>query len=180
MRKALKITCALLSLAIFVTPFADIGLLLFKVRAQSISYGSWSGWSGWQDAYVSEVYEGAEKIREVQTDPNVIASTNYKTVYNYYRYANQYTGGYGSYAQSSSYPNYYSYTFDSELPYTDSTGGGRYKYWYSSSNYISVYASSPYTTQEVVSYNYKTQYRYRTRTATYSYTVAYDATLYFE
>ena len=32
-----------------------------------------------------------------------------------------------------------------------------------------VYADSPYTTQEVVSTNYKTQYRYRDRSLVYTY-----------
>lgn len=133
-------------------------------------YTAWSGWSAWQDTPVTET-----DLCDVETQ-SVIASTNYKTVYHYYRYASSEGASSGSYAQSSSYPNKYTYKFDSELETTTALNGHtRYKYWYSSSNWRGLYADSPYTTQEVVSHNYKTQYRYRTRSLIYYYTVSYNA-----
>lgn len=127
-------------------------------------WSDYGAWSAWQDNYV-----GGSESREVQTQ-SVVASENYKTVYHYYRYSVNREGGYGSYAQSSSYPNYYEYDFDSPLEYyKDVYGHAGYKWWYSSSHYVTVYQRSPFTTQEVVSYNYKTQYRYRDRSLVYTY-----------
>lgn len=128
------------------------------------AWGDYGSWSGWSDTKVT-----ASDSRQVETR-QAVASTNYKTVYHYFRYAVNKTGGYGNTSATSSYPNYFTYDFDSPLEANGTMNGySRYKYWYSSSNYISVYACSPYTTQEVVSYNYKTQYRYRDRSLVYTY-----------
>lgn len=61
--------------------------------------------------------------------------------------------------------NYYTYDTDSPLEYWKALGGYNvYKYWYNGgANWFPVYGSNPYSTQEVASYNYKTQYRYRDR-----------------
>lgn len=115
--------------------------------------GSWSSW-GWN--YIGG-YDNESQRREVQTQ-SAIKSYNYKTVWNYYRWAKQYSGGYGNTYQTSNHPNYYEYTFDSELaPYAS----GKYKWWYSGSNYCVVYPRNPYTSQVQTSANYATQYRYR-------------------
>lgn len=128
------------------------------------AWGSYGSWSGWSDTKVT-----ASDSRQVETR-QAVASTNYKTVYHYFRYAVNKTGGYGNTSATSSYPTYYSYDFDSPLEANGTYNGySRYKYWYNGTNYISVYACSPYTTQEVVSYNYKTQYRYRDRSLVYTY-----------
>lgn len=127
-------------------------------------WGDYGSWSGWSDAKAT-----ASDSRQVETRQSV-ASTNYKTVYHYFRYAVNKTGGYGNTSATSSYPNYFTYDFDSPLEANGTYNGyNRYKYWYNGTNYISVYACSPYTTQEVVSYNYKTQYRYRDRSKVYTY-----------
>lgn len=137
------------------------GWTKYDTTSKWSDYGSWSSWT---DSKIT-----ASDSRQVETR-SVVASTNYKTVYHYYRYAASEHASTGSYAQSSSYPNRYSYSFDSPLSTaTPLNGYTRYKWWYSSSNWHGLYASSPYTTQEVVSHNYKTQYRYRDRTLNYTY-----------
>jgi len=147
------------SFLILVTLISFIGSI--PVSASWTEYSSWSSWSGWQDAAVSET-----DLRDVET-----RSVYVNTTYHYFRYSNQYSGGYGSYVYSSSYPQYYTYDFDSELEYVGTAGGyNKYRWWYSSSNYVSVYGATPYTTD-----NYKTQYRYRTRSLVYYYTVSYNA-----
>lgn len=132
------------------------------------SWGDWGSWSSWQDGYV-----GANDSRQVETQ-SVVASYNYKTVYHYYYYSTAKTNGNTSYTKSSSYPNRYTVTFDSPLPKTsEGTQVPKQKYKWSNHHgtgkYMYVYADDPYTTQEVVSTNYKTQYRYRDRTLIYTY-----------
>ena len=121
-------------------------------------YGSWSAW---QDSYV-----GGSDSRQVQTQ-SVVASSNYKTQYVYYRWAvGQYTSGCWK-NKTSQYPNYFEYYSDSTLGYDSANGG--YKYWHTSSNYLIVWPASPSTRQVWVSDNYKTQYRYRDRHLIYTY-----------
>lgn len=135
-----------------------------------------SGWikykterTGWGPTQGPVYYDPSNGVRNVWSEQYVVSS-NYKTVYHYFRYAVNKTGGYGSYAQSSSYPTYYAYDFDSPLEANGTNGGyNRFKYWYSSSNYISVYACSPYTTQEWVSDNYGTRWYYQEPVYTYYY-----------
>lgn len=137
------------------------GWTKYNTTSKWSDYGSWSGWT---DSYIAP-----SDSRQVETR-QVVASTNYKTVYHYYRYASSEHASSGSYAKSSSYPNLYSYSFDSPLETTTAINGyTRYKWWYNGTNWHGLYASSPYTTQEVVSYNYKTQYRYRDRSLIYTY-----------
>lgn len=129
-------------------------------------WGAYGNWSSWQDGYV-----GKSDSRDVQTQ-SVIASTNYKTVYHYHRWAAQYLGGTSGYGGASgNMTNYYTYDTDSPLQYWQTVGGyNAYKYYYNGgANWFSVYGSNPYTTQEVASYNYKTQYRYRDRSKVYTY-----------
>lgn len=121
-----------------------------------------TSWGSTQGPVYSNPSNGSRNVWSEQ----YVSSSNYKTVYKYYRYAVNYTGGYGSYAQSSSYPTYYEYTFDSPLE-TNGTSGGhtKYKYWYSSSNYISVY--DQWTDQQWVSDNYSTRWYYQEPVYTY-------------
>lgn len=123
--------------------------------------GGWSGWGwNWIDSYDNE-----SQRREVQTQ-SAISSYNYKTVWNYYRWSKQYSGGTSSPSQSNSFPNYYEYSFDSELGLYSS---GKYKWWYNGSNYCVLYPRSPYTSQVKTSANYGTQYRYRDINYVYSF-----------
>lgn len=128
------------------------------------AWGDYGSWSDWSDASAT-----ASDSRQVETR-QVVASTNYKTVYHYFRYAVERVGGNSNTVSSSNFPTRFTYDFDEELVRDGSLNGyARYKWWYSNTNYIAVYASSPYTTQEVASYNYKTQYRYRDRSLVYTY-----------
>ncbi len=128
------------------------------------SWGDYGSWTGWSDAAVS----GSDS-RQVETR-SVVASTNYKTVYHYHRWAASYYGGESGYGGASgNLTNYYTYDTESELEYWKTVAGyNTYKYW-NGSTWFPVYGSSPYTTSEVASYNYKTQYRYRDRQLVYTY-----------
>lgn len=131
------------------------------------AWGNYGNWSGWQDAWVA----GSDS-RQVETQ-TAVASYNYKTVYHYYYYSKSETNGYTSYTSTDAYGrNRYTVTFDYALP-QDGTIAGYQKYkWnnhHGTGKYMFVYADSPYTTQEVVSTNYKTQYRYRDRSLIYTY-----------
>lgn len=159
MKATQKFVAFLLVLTLMLTSSCFSGVI--PVNASWTEYTAWSDWSGWQDDYIS-----GNDLREVDT-----RSVYVSTTYHYYRYSTARTGGSGSYAQSSSYPTYFQYDFDSPLTETDTSyGRTRYHYWYSSSNWTGVYACDPYTTD-----NYKTQYRYRTRSIITYYTISYNA-----
>ncbi len=143
------------------------------------AYSDWSGWSAWQDSAISktDLRDVREQTVANYNSPIYETRYSYKTVYHYYRYAKTENASSGSWAQSSSYPNYYPYSFDSPITETDLYNNHtRYHWWYSSSNWRGLYAADPYTTQEVASswqevvgYNNKTQYSYRTRSLNYTY-----------
>lgn len=131
------------------------------------AWSDYGSWSTWQDGAVS-----SSDSRQVETQ-SVVASYNYKTVYNYYYYSKAETNGNTSYTATDTYgKNKYTVKFDSALP-KDGTVAGHQKYKWSNHHntgkYMYVYADNPYTTQEVVSTNYKTQYRYRDRHLVYTY-----------
>ncbi|MBQ7572877.1 MAG: InlB B-repeat-containing protein [Clostridia bacterium] len=122
-------------------------------------WSAYGNWSGWQDSYV-----GGSDSREVQTQ-QVVASSNYKTVYRYYRYSTAYDGSTSWSSYSTQNPYYYEYTFDSPLTYDSRYSG--YQWWYSSSHFRVLYWLRE--EQQWVSDNYKTQYRYRDRHKIYTY-----------
>lgn len=123
-----------------------------------------TSWGAKQGPVDSNPSNGARNV----WSESYVTSSNYKTVYKYFRYAVNYTGGYGSYVKSSKYPNYYEYIFDSPLG-TDGTSGGytKARYWYNNSNYISVYELG--TEQQWVSDNYGTHWYYQEPIYTYYY-----------
>ena len=141
------------------------------------AWSDYGAWSAWQDGAVS-----ASDSRQVETQ-QVIASTNYKTVYHYYYYSKAATGYGTSYYPTNTYgKNKYSVDLETELKKTGTTykyNGYtmvQYKMWHTNNTkYRYVYAcyanEAPYAykTQEVASYNYKTQYRYRDRSLIYTY-----------
>lgn len=131
---------------------SEPGYTLYNTTSAWGSYGSWSSWS--------DTKYTASDSRQVESRK---VETSRTTWYHYYRYAQKREGGYGSYEKSSSYPNYYTYDFTSPLPEYES---GKFKYWYSSSNWNTLYKCSPYTTTDI---KYKTQYRYRDRSKVYTY-----------
>ena len=123
--------------------------------------------TGWGPTQGPVYYDPSNGVRNVWSE-SYVTSSNYKTVYHYYRYANSYTGGNGSYTDY--YPNYYQYDFDYPLEETSPMSGHtRYMYWYSSSNWTGVYACDPYTTQEWVSDNWGTRWYYQDPVYTYYY-----------
>ncbi len=153
----------------------------WKYTLREYTTNSASSLSGWVKYDTKRTSWGATQ-GPVYTDPSngsrnvwseqYVTSTNYKTVYCYYRYAASRTGGNGAPGSSSSYPNRYDYEFDSPLEKTTNvTFGGkswtRWKYWYSSSNWCGVYGE---TTKKVkVSDNYGTRWYYQEPVYTYYY-----------
>lgn len=132
----------------------------------STKVGSWSGWS-WNSV---SAFTNESTKREVRTQ-SAIKSYNQKTVWNYYRYAVNRSGGRSSASYSTSFPNKYTYQFDSALAQYGTTSQGvmGYKWWYSSSNYVVLYANSPSTSKVNTTPNYATQYSYRDTNYTYNF-----------
>ena len=133
----------------------------------SSNVGSWSGWS-WNSV---SAFSNESTKREVQTQ-SAIKSYNYKTVWNYYRWAAQYSGGYSSYKYiKDSHPNSYSYQFDSPLggAYTTKQGVTGYKWYYNGTNWCALYPCAQTTSQVQTSANYATQYRYRDTNYSYGF-----------
>lgn len=126
-------------------------------------------WGGTQGPVYSDPSNGERNVWSEQ----YVTSSNTKTVYHYYRYASSFHAGNGSYTGNSTYPNKYTITLDSPIndTYTPSWSGGRlgYKYYDGQcSGYHTMFADSPYTTQEWVSDNYGTRWYYQD--PVYSYT----------
>lgn len=159
----------------------------------SYTWSNWSSWSAWQDTKVSSnLSENVEQQVNVRTQsvdnynsPITETRYTYKTVYHYFRYSTKYEGPkdsgytYGSYTYQASGTQYYEYTSDTEYARNstyDQSGLKAYSRYYNSTNYNTVWACSPYTTQEVanswqetVGYNKKTQYSYQTRNKNHTY-----------
>ena len=143
------------------------GYTLYKTTSAWSDYGSWSSWS--DSAYY------ASDSRQVETQ-EVVASYNYKTIYHYYRYANNARSAGESY-WTSTYCNWEEITLDSPLT---ATSGSGYKYYCNGSiltnhgacngsNYHTMWPCNDNGSQVVVSTNYITQYRYRDRYLIYTY-----------
>lgn len=134
-----------------------------------------TGWGATQGPVYSDPSGNGRNV----WSESYIASSNYKTVYHYFRYSTgQYASG-GSDKSGTSYgSNYYSYDFDYPLTITGSSGNYAvgYKCYYTAANantvsgkYITVWACSPLTTQEWVSNNYATRWYYQDPIYTYYY-----------
>lgn len=129
-------------------------------------YAERTGWGATQGPVYSDPSNG---LRNVWSESYVISS-NYKTVYCYYRYADNETGGNGAPAKNSDFPNYYEYEFDSPLTKTTNvTFGGksweRWKYYYNGTNWVGAYGET--TKQVWVSDNYGTCWYYQEPVYTY-------------
>lgn len=98
---------------------------------------SWTGYSNWVvDTDYTDTYTAPTDLIQIYDQREVVASYNYKTVYHYFRWSSQETGGTGSFENYSGYPNYYQYNLDYELSCVGTQGGyNKYQYWYSGSNY---------------------------------------------
>lgn len=169
------------------------GLSGYTQYDHTYTWSNWSSWSAWQDTKVSSnLSENVEQQVNVRTQsvdnynsPITETRYSYKTVYHYFRYSTKYEGPkdsgytYGSYTYQASGTQYYEYTSDTEYTRNstyDQSGLKAYNRYYNSTNYNTVWACSPYTTQEVASswqetvgYNKKTQYSYQTRNKNHTY-----------
>lgn len=134
-----------------------------------------TGWGATQGPVYSDPSNGSRNV----WSESYVTSSNYKTVYHYFRYSTgQFASG-GSDQSGTSYgSNYYTYDLDYELTMTGATGkySVGYKYYYSAANgntvsgkYITVWKASPFTTQEWVSDNYGTRWYYQEPVYTYYY-----------
>lgn len=132
-----------------------------------------TGWGPTQGPVYSDPSNGSRNVWSEQ----YVASSNYKTVYHYFRYSTGEFASGGSDKATSAYgTNYYTYDFDYELTITGSSGNYSvgYKYYYTaatgntvSGKYITVWKCDPFTTQEWVSDNYGTRWYYQEPVYTY-------------
>ncbi len=132
-----------------------------------------TSWGATQGPVYSDPSNG---VRNVWAE-SYVTSSNYKTVYHYFRYSTQQYGGQASDKATTTYgTNYYQYDLDYELTMSGINGNYSrgYKYYYNaangnivSGNYMTVWKCSPFTTQEWVSDNYGTRWYYTEPVYTY-------------
>ena len=129
-----------------------------------------TGWSGTYGPVYSNPSNGERNV----WSENYVTSSNYKTVYRYYRYANSPCATWGS-----SYPDY-SYYYEWEFDYPLELKAGQsysYKLWCNcgvSGGYHTVYSVNwqghgDYPASKWVSYNYGTRWYYQEPIYTYYY-----------
>ena len=125
-----------------------------------------TGWGGQQGPVYSDPSNGERNV----WSEDYVTSSNYKTVYHYFRYSTGYTASGGSDKPTSKYGTTL-YTYDFDEPLTDLGTEGNYsrgyKYYYSGSRYCTVWKSDPFTTQEWVSDNHGTRWYYQDPVYTY-------------
>ena len=142
------------------------------------SASSLSGWAKYDTKRTSwggtkgPVYSNPQNDSRNVWSERYVTSSNYKTIYHYFRYAKSWSGGYGS-TRASDYPNYYEYTFDYELPRYTGNYGYKWHWGSGSGDWNTVwrcdYIGKPYTTQQWVSDNYGTRWYYQEPIYTYYY-----------
>ena len=125
-----------------------------------------TGWGGQQGPVYSDPSNGERNV----WSEDYVTSSNYKTVYHYFRYSTGYTASGGSDKPTSKYGTTL-YTYDFDEPLTDLGTEGNYsrgyKYYYSGNRYCTVWKSDPFTTQEWVSDNHGTRWYYQDPVYTY-------------
>lgn len=134
-----------------------------------------TGWGATQGPVYTDPSNGYRNVWSEQ----YVVSSNYKTVYHYYRYSTAWSGGSGSdKAGTSSGSNYYTYDFDYELVHLGTVGNYSqgYRYYYTAANgntqsgsYMTVWKCDPFTTQEWIFDNYGTRWYYQEPVYTYYY-----------
>lgn len=125
-----------------------------------------TSWGGTVGPVYSDPSNGARNVWSEQ----YVTSSNYKTVYKYWRYAASKDGTSGySYQYQASGTNYYEYVCDSRLPYKSSAQtGGVAGYGYTvGSKWILVWECNPCEQQQWVSDNYGTRWYYQDPVYTY-------------
>ncbi len=125
-----------------------------------------TGWGGTQGPVYSDPSNGSRNV----WPESYVTSSNYKTIYHYYRYAsvNSDGGGESSNAKYGNCVYYREIALDYELGSgVNSYGTTYWKYYYNGSNYVWYFQCSPYTTQQWVSDNYGTRWYYQEPVYTY-------------
>lgn len=128
-----------------------------------------TGWSSRQGPVSSDPSNGSRKV----TSEKYVTSSNYKTVYHYYRYANSRCATWGS-SYAKDYPNLYRYDLDAPLVRKSGTS---YSYKLPCTcgvldDYHTVYSvdwqlGEPYQTKVKTSDNYGTRWYYQDPVYTY-------------
>ena len=127
-----------------------------------------TSWGATQGPVYSDPSNGERNV----WSESYVTSSNYKTIYHYYRYSTQWSGTYGSDMATARYgSNYYSYDLDYELTELGSQGNYSqgYRYYYNGTNYMTVWRCDPFTSQQWVSDNYGTRWYYQDPVYTYYY-----------
>lgn len=132
-----------------------------------------TGWGATQGPVYGDPSNGARNV----WSESYVTSSNYKTIYHYFRYSTgQFASGGSDKSGTGNGNNYYTYDFDYQLTIAGTNGNYSrgYKYYYNAANgntvsgkYISVWQCSPFTTQQWVSDNYGTRWYYQDPVYTY-------------
>lgn len=127
-----------------------------------------TSWGSTQGPVYSDPSNGSRNV----WSESYVTSSNYKTIYHYYRYSTQWSGTYGSDMATDRYGhNYYSYDLDYELTDLGTQGNYSqgYRYYYNGTNYMTVWKCDPFTSQQWISDNYGTRWYYQDPVYTYYY-----------
>lgn len=125
-----------------------------------------TSWGATQGPVYSNPSNGTRNV----WSESYVTSSNYKTVYHYYRYASQNndTGGDSSNSKYGDCIYYREIVLDYELSSgVNQYGTTYYKYYYNGVNYKWYFKCNPYTTQQWVSDNYGTRWYYQEPVYTY-------------
>lgn len=127
-----------------------------------------TGWGGTQGPVYSDPSNGERNV----WSESYVTSSNYRTLYHYFRYSTgEYASGGSDKAGTKYGSNYYEYTLDYELTEAGSNGNYSrgYKWTYTSGRYMTVWKCSNFTSQEWVSDNYGTRWYYQDPIYTFYY-----------
>lgn len=125
-----------------------------------------TGWGTTQGPVYSDPSNGSRNV----WPESYVVSSNYKTIYHYYRWASQNndSGGDSSNSKYGDCIYYREIALDYELSSgVNEYGTTFYKYYYNGVNYKWYFKCSPYTTQQWVSDNYGTRWYYQEPVYTY-------------
>lgn len=125
-----------------------------------------ASWGATQGPVYSDPSNG---VRNVWSE-SYVTSSNYRTVYRYFRYSTgEYASGGSDKATNTYGHNRYSYVLAEELTQPGSMGvyAQGYKWWYNGTNYMTVWKDTPFTAQEWVSDNYGTRWYFQDPIYTY-------------
>lgn len=127
---------------------------------------NFASWGATQGPVYSDPSNG---VRNVWSE-SYVTSSNYRTVYRYFRYSTgEYASGGSDKATNTYGHNRYSYVLAEELTQPGSMGvyAQGYKWWYNGTNYMTVWKDTPFTAREWVSDNYGTRWYFQEPIYTY-------------